>query len=160
MFDTIKSLYTAGVNVASQHYKAMAALKDLNVLLMAPVVLRDKLIVIDDIERKHVKLGIDEVLGFIDDYSKQFRARFVLVLNDDQLSTDGDQAKLWATFREKVIDEEVKLLTSPEEAFSIAIRMTPSKYEQALWRAIAVCGLTNIRIVSKVVKTANQILPI
>ena len=72
---------------------------------MAPVVHRDKPIVIDDIERKHAKLGIDEVLGFIDDYSKQFRVKFVLVLNDDQFSTDGDQAKLWATIREKVIDE-------------------------------------------------------
>jgi hypothetical protein len=158
VFDGIKSLFNAGVTAASQHYKAMAALKDLNVLLMAPVVLRDKLIVIDDIERKHAKLGIDEVLGFIDDYSKQFSVRFVLVLNDDQLSTDGDQAKLWATLREKVIDDEIRLSTSPEEAFSIAIELTPSRYAQALDRATAVCGLTNIRIVGKVVKTANQIL--
>lgn len=158
VFDGIKSLFNAGVTAASQHYKSMAALKDLNVLLMAPVVLRDKLIVIDDIERKHAKLGIDEVLGFIDDYSKQFRVRFVLVLNDDQLTTDGDQAKLWATFREKVIDEEIRLSTSPQEAFSIAIKLTPSKYAQALERATAACGLTNIRIVGKVVKTANQIL--
>lgn len=158
VFDGIKNLFNAGMSAASQHYKAMAALKDLNVLLMAPVVLRDKLIVIDDIERKHTKLGIDEVLGFIDDYSKQFNVRFLLVLNDDQLSTDGGQAKLWETFREKVIDEEVRLLTSPEEAFSIAIKLTPSKYAQGLERAIAICGLTNIRIVGKVVKTANQIL--
>lgn len=158
VFDGIKSLFNAGVNAASQHYKAMAALKDLNVLLMAPVVLRDKLIVIDDIERKHAKLGIDEVLGFIDDYSKQFRVRFVLVLNDDQLSRDGDQAKLWATFREKVIDEEIRLSTSAEEAFSIAIKLTPSKYAEALERASVACGLTNIRIVGKVVKSANQIL--
>ena len=158
VFDGIKSLFNAGVTAASQHYKAMAALKNLNVLLMAPVVLRDRLIAIDDIERKHAKLGIDEVLGFIDDYSKQFRVKFVLVLNDDQFSTDGDQAKLWATFREKVIDEEIRLSTSPEEAFSIAIRLTPSKYAQTLERATAVCGLTNIRIVGKVVKAANQIL--
>lgn len=158
VFDSIKSLFNAGVTAASQHYKAMAALKDLNVVLMAPVVLRDKLIIIDDIERKHAKLGIDEVLGFIDDYSKQFRVRFLLVLNDDQLSADGDQAKLWTTFREKVIDEEVRLSTSPEEAFSIAIKLTPSKYAQALEKAIVVCGLTNIRIVGKVLKTANQIL--
>lgn len=158
VLEWFKNFYKAGVTAVSQHYKSMAALNDLNVVLMAPVVCREKLIVIDDIERKHAKLGIDEVLGFIDDYSKQFRVRFVLVLNDDQLSTDGDQAKLWSTFREKVIDEEVRLLTSPKEAFSIAIKLTPSKYAQALERAIATCGLTNIRIVGKVVKTANQIL--
>lgn len=158
VFDGIKSFFAAGVTAGSQHYKAMAAIKDLNMLLMAPVVLRDKLIVIDDIERKHAKLGIDEVLGFIDDYSKQYRVRFVLVLNDDQLSTDDAQATLWTTFREKVIDDEVRLSTSPEEAFSIAIKLTPSKYEQTLKQAIVTCRLTNIRIAGKVIKTANQIL--
>jgi hypothetical protein len=158
VFDGLKSLFSAGVTAASQHYKAMAALKDLNVLLMAPVVLRDKLIVIDDIERKHSKLGIDEVLGFIDDYSKQSGVRFILVLNDDQLSSDGDQAKLWAIFREKVIDEEIRLLTSAEEAFSIAIKLTPSKYAQALERATVACGLSNIRIICKLIKAANQLL--
>jgi hypothetical protein len=60
-----------GVKAASEHYKALAALNDLNLLFMAPAVLRDIVIVIDDIERKHEKLGIDEVLGFIDEYSKQ-----------------------------------------------------------------------------------------
>ncbi|ULR88033.1 P-loop NTPase fold protein [Comamonas sp. B21-038] len=158
VLDLLKSLYKAGVNVASEHYKSMAALKDLNVVLMAPVVCRDKFIVIDDIERKHSNLGIDEVLGFIDDYSQQFGARFILLLNDDQLSTDGDQTELWSTFREKVIDEEVRLSTSPAEAFSIAIKLTPTKYAEALKSAISICELTNIRIVSKIVKIANLIL--
>ncbi|MDP9604493.1 UNVERIFIED_ORG: hypothetical protein J2W38_004291 [Variovorax paradoxus] len=158
VFDGLKNLFKTGVKAASEHYKALAAINDLNVLLMAPVVLRGKVIVIDDIERKHEKLGIDEVLGFIDEYSKQFGARFVLVLNDDQLSSKGDQEKLWATFREKVIDQEIKLSTSAEEAFSIAIGLTPSKYADALKRASVTCGLTNIRIVVKVIKVANQIL--
>ncbi len=40
VFDGIKSLFGAGVKALSTHYKALAALNDLNVLLMAPVVLR------------------------------------------------------------------------------------------------------------------------
>ncbi len=158
MFDGIKHLFRVGVKAASEHYKALAALNDLNVLLMAPVLLREKMIVIDDIERKHEKLGIDEVLGFIDEYSMQFKARFVLVLNDDQLGSKGDQEKLWTTFREKVIDQEIRLATSAEEAFTIAIGLTPSKYAQVLERASVACGLTNIRIVRKVIKATNQIL--
>lgn len=158
MFDGLKNLFQVGVEAASAHYKALAAIKDLNLLLMAPVVLRGKLIVIDDIERKHEKLGIDEVLGFIDEYSKQHKSRFVLVLNDDQLSSKVDQERLWATFREKVIDQEVKLSTSAEEAFSIAIGLASSKYAEAIKQASIVCGLTNIRIVVKVIKVANQIL--
>jgi hypothetical protein len=158
MFDGLKNLFRVGVEAASEHYKALAAIKDLNLLLMAPVVLRGKLIVIDDIERKHEKLGIDEVLGFIDEYSKQHKSRFVLVLNDDQLSSNVDQEKLWVTFREKVIDQEIKLSTSAEEAFSIAIGLAPSKYAETIKRASIACGLTNIRIVVKVIKVANQIL--
>ena len=157
-FDVLKNLFKTGVKAASEHYKALAAINDLNLLLMAPVVLRNKLIVIDDIERKHEKLGIDEVLGFIDEYSKQFGVRFILVLNDDQLSTKGDQEKLWTTFREKVIDEEIKLSTSAEEAFSIAIKLVESKYSAAIERASNACGLTNIRVVVKVIKAVNQIL--
>lgn len=158
VFDGIKSLFGAGVKALSTHYKALAALNDLNVLLMAPVVLRGKVVVIDDIERKHEKLGIDEVLGFIDEYSKQYGSRFVLVLNDDQLSSKDGQEKLWATFREKVIDHEIRLSTSPEEAFSIAIGLAPSAYATQLKRASIACGLTNIRIVVKVIRAANQIL--
>lgn len=158
MFDGFKNLFKVGVEAASEHYKALAAIKDLNLLLMAPVVLRSKLIVIDDIERKHEKLGIDEVLGFIDEYSKQHKSRFVLVLNDDQLSSKVDQETLWTTFREKVIDQEIKLSTSTGEAFSIAIGLTPSKYAETIKRASITCGLTNIRIIVKVIKAANQIL--
>lgn len=158
VFDAIKNLFKAGVNAASEHYKALAAINDLNLLLMAPAVLKDKVIVIDDIERKHENLGIDEVLGFIDEYSKRYGVKFVLILNDDQLSSKGDQEKLWSTFREKVIDREIRLTTSPEEAFSIAISLAPSKYSESLKKASISCDLTNIRIIVKIIKAANQIL--
>lgn len=91
-------------------------------------------------------------------YSKEFRVRFVLVLNDDQLSGRADQEKLWTTFREKVIDQELRLSTSAEEAFTIALGLESSKYAKAIKRASIICGLTNIRIVVKVIKVANQIL--
>ena len=157
MFDGLKNVFMVGVKVASEHYKALAAINDLNVMLMAPVILRNGVIVIDDIERKHEKLGIDEVLGFIDEYSKQHGARFVLVLNDDQLSK-GDQENLWATFREKVIDQEIRLSTTTDEAFSIAIGIANSKYADVIKKACIACSLTNIRIVVRVIRVANQIL--
>lgn len=157
--EIVKNLFKSGVQAAATHYKALAAINDLNLLLVAPLVLRERVIVIDDIERKHTKLGIDEILGFIDEYSKEFGVRFILVLNDDQLATEGDQRKLWTTFREKVIDQEIKLSTTPHEAFSIAIKLVPSpKYEVTLKSAIIACGLTNIRIIGKVIGAANQIL--
>lgn len=152
--DSLKQLFRAGVKVGAEHYKALASLNDLNLLLMAPVILRNAVIVLDDIERKHEKLGVDEVLGFIDEYSNQYDCRFVLVLNDDKLVNQD----LWNNFREKVIDQELKLATTPEEAFSIAIQLTPSSFANALKQASVSCGLTNIRIIGKVIKAANRIL--
>lgn len=158
VFKTIRNISKVGVSALSTHYKALAAINEINLLLMAPAVFRGKVIVIDDIERKHEKLGIDEVLGFIDEYSKQHRSRFVLVLNEDQLSSPGNQDKLWATFREKVIDHEIRLSTSADEAFSVAIDLMPSKYADALRKATVACGISNIRIIGKVIRVANQIL--
>lgn len=158
VFKTLRNISRVGVSALSTHYKALAAINDINLLLMAPAVFRGKVIVIDDIERKHEKLGIDEVLGFIDEYSKQHCSRFVLVLNEDQLSSPANQDKLWATFREKVIDHEIRLSTSADEAFSIAIGLMPSKYADALKKATVACGISNIRIIGKVIRVANQIL--
>ena len=154
MFDSIKQLLRIGVKAGSEYYKGLAALNDLNLLLMAPVLLRDSVIVIDDIERKHEKLGNDEVLGFIDEFSQQYRSRFILVLNNDQLANQG----VWNTMREKVIDQEIRLLTTPEEAFSIGISLIPSRYADSIKRASITCCITNIRIVGKVIRAVNRIL--
>ena len=69
-------------------------------MLAVPGILKDKVIVLDDIERKHDKLSIDEVLGFIDEFTQQHGARFVVILNSDQL----DNRKVWDTLREKVVE--------------------------------------------------------
>lgn len=156
--DPFKNLLDVSVKTAAQYYKMLAAVKDVNLSLMAPIMLKDKVIVIDDIERKHEKLGIDEVLGFIDEYSNQHGSRFVLILNDCQLSAKDEQKTLWATFREKVIDQEIKLSTSPDEAFCIALELIPSKYSEAIKQASVKCSLTNIRIITKIIKLINRIL--
>lgn len=154
IWETAKQAVNSGIKVLEGFHKGFAALSDLNLLLLAPVMLREKVIVIDDIERKHERLGIDEVLGFIDEYTQRHKARFVLVLNSDQLA----KREVWDTLREKVIDQELKLLTTPEEAFNIAVGLFPSQHMETIKRASAACGLTNIRIIGKVIKAANRIL--
>ena len=154
IWEAAKQALSSGLKALADFHKGFAALSDLNLLLLAPVMLRGKVIVIDDIERKHQNLGIDEILGFIDEYTQRHKARFVLVLNSDQLA----KREVWDTLREKVIDQELKLLTTPEEAFSIAVGLFPSRQAESIKRASVVCGLTNIRIIGKVIKAANRIL--
>jgi hypothetical protein len=143
----------AGIKALEGINKGFGALSDLG-LAFAPAILRGKLIVLDDIERKHEKLNVDEVLGFIDELTQLYNCRFVLILNSDQL----DKLELWKTLREKVVDQELSLNTTPSEAFNIAVGLTLSPYADRVHVSVKVCGLTNIRIIRKVIKTVNQIL--
>lgn len=149
LFEKIK----AGIKALEGINKGFGALNDLG-LAFAPAILRGKLIVLDDIERKHEKLNVDEVLGFIDELTQQYNCRFVLILNSDQL----DKLELWKTLREKVVDQELSLNTTPSEAFNIAVGLTLSPYADRIRVSVEVCGLTNIRIIRKVIKAVNQIL--
>lgn len=134
-------------------HKGFSALDEL-ALIATPMMMKGRFIVIDDIERKHEKLSIDEILGFIDDCVQNLDCRILIILNSDQL---GDK-KIWELFREKVIDQELRLETSPAEAFDIAMKLTPSDYAAELKKAIEACKVVNIRIIRKVIKVTNRLL--
>lgn len=97
--ESIKNGYAGLKKVLKSIHSGFSALDELG-LIAAPMMLKGRFIVIDDIERKHEKLSIDEILGFIDDCVQSLECRILLILNSDQL---GDK-KLWELFREKVID--------------------------------------------------------
>ena len=123
-------------------------------LVALPLLIKDRLLVIDDIERKHEKLSVDEVLGFVDDCVQTLGCRVLLILNSDQLS----DPKLWERFREKVIDQELRLDTSPAEAFDIALELTPCLYADQIRPSVEGCGITNIRIIRKIFRVVNRLL--
>ena len=153
LWEGAKQTVKSGVKVLEGFHKGFGALNDLN-LVFAPAILRQKLIVLDDIERKHEKLDIDEVLGFIDEFTQQHGCRFVLILNSDQLA----KRDVWDLLREKVVDQELRLTTSSSEAFDIAIGFTASEYGGQIRTSVVSCGVTNIRIISKIIKVVNRIL--
>jgi len=148
-----KRAVATGVKVLEAFHKAFGAINDFG-LLAAPSMLKGKLVVLDDIERKHDKLDIEEVLGFIDEFTQRFDVKFLLILNSDRLK----KKDLWDTMREKVIDQEVQLTTTPDEAFDIALSRTPSKWSEPIKKAISKCSITNIRIISKVINAMNKVL--
>ncbi|WP_063807625.1 P-loop NTPase fold protein [Burkholderia cepacia] len=151
--ESVRTALRGAKKVLESVHKGFAALDEV-ALLAVPSLLNGKVIVLDDIERKHEKLSIEEVLGFIDEFTQQHDARFVLILNDDQLA----KREVWDTLREKVIDQEIRLLTTPEEAFGIAVNLTPSDYSDWIKKAVEACGLNNIRVIRKVIRAVNRIL--
>lgn len=152
-WDRAQRSWRVASKVLESFHKGFSALNDI-AMLAVPSILKDRMIVLDDIERKHNNLSADEVMGFIDEFTQQHGARFILILNTDQLS----DRKLWDTFREKVIDQEVRLETTPAEAFEIAQTLVPSPYVDRIKKTVEICGLTNIRIICKVIRAINRIL--
>ncbi len=151
--DAVKGAINTAKQAAQSVFKLGSALDEF-ALLAVPALVRDKFIVVDDIERKHDKLAIDEVFGFIDDFTQNYGCRILLILNTDQLV----DKTVWEKFREKVIDEELRLDTTPAEAFDIAIKLSPSQFASKIKPAVEACGLTNIRIIRKIIRAANKIL--
>jgi len=153
LWDGAKKAMRAGITALEDLHPAFSALDNV-ALLFAPKMFRQKLIVLDDIERMHASLHIDEVLGFIDEFSQQHDTRFLLILNTERLQ----QHEAWETLREKVIDQELRLNTSSREAFGIAIASVSSDYADPIREAVEICELTNIRVIRKVIKVVNRLL--
>lgn len=65
LWEGAKQTVKSGVKVLEGFHRGFGALNDLN-LVFAPAILRQKLIVLDDIERKHEKLDIDDDLLPVD----------------------------------------------------------------------------------------------
>lgn len=143
-----------GVKKVAQSIHAGFSAIDEIALLAVPTMLAHHLIVIDDIERKHEKLAVDEVLGFIDEYTQQFGSRFVLILNSDKLR----DLAVWETMREKVVDAEVRLVSSSDDALDIALLNRRSAYTQEIRRCVNICGITNIRVLVKIIKVVETLL--
>ncbi|WP_334004364.1 P-loop NTPase fold protein [Burkholderia gladioli] len=152
-WDSAKKSWVAASKVLESFHKSFSALNEI-ALLAVPSILKNRVIVIDDIERKHERLSVDEVLGFVDEFTQQHGARIILILNSDELS-DPD---LWDTFREKVIDQEIRLDTSPTEAFDIAANLVSAPYAEWIKTTVEGCGVTNIRIICKVIRAIKRIL--
>lgn len=124
------------------------------ILLSLPTLVKERLVVIDDVERKHTSLDIDEVMGFINEYSENHKSRFLLLLNQDKLA-DKD---IWEKLHEKVIDTEVVLDPTPADAFLIAVQENQPPYIEAVRAAVETLGINNIRVIRRVCRVVTKLL--
>lgn len=151
---TIQNLAKTGGNFLQgflQRFVNGAALE--SVLLWLPKVTGGRLIVIDDIERKHKSFEIDEFLGFLDEYSEIHNTRFLVLLNSDKLA-DGD---IWAAMHEKVIDAEITLAPTARDCLAVVAKFSEIPFPEITSGALETLGITNIRVIRKIIKTIHKI---
>lgn len=117
-------------------------------------VLQDRLIVLDDVERRGEALKADSVLGFIDSL-KGKGCKVLLIFNEEPLQEK--QAKEWHTLKEKSIDRELSLLTTPDEAAAHGLSTGTPGCEYAT-AALRDMNVTNIRVVQRVDRILAMLL--
>jgi len=118
--------------------------------------LRGQLVVLDDVARKHSSLKLADVLSFIERLSTHHNVRFLIIINSDQL--DENSKRLWGVFQQEVLDCEVNLGLTAEEAFEMAIgRGRPTHYH-AIRKAVAFFNITNVRLLLRISLVFEQML--
>jgi hypothetical protein len=125
-------------------------------LLWLPELVAGRLIVVDDIERKHKSLDIDEFLGVLDEYTETHKTRFLILLNTDKLN-DID---IWNMLHEKVIAVEVVLEPTPAESFDVAALGMSASYLSNVRAAVAALKINNIRVIKRILTTIQRIAEI
>jgi hypothetical protein len=136
--------------------KGTAALSSLGGVLQSmaiDAVLKHRLVVLDDVERRSKAFQIESVLGFIDDL-KRNGCRVLVLLNDDPLARE--QADEWRALKEKCIDRELTLSTTPAEAAEIGLSgVVP--YRALVLDTIVRAGVTNIRVIQRIDRIVSTI---
>ena len=143
-----KSLPLFSSNALVSHYHSM--LDSLSFLAL------DKTIIcIDDFERKGNSIEAQDILGLISQLKEQKRCKVVLILNDESLREDSsiDYGRL----REKVIDSELRFDPTPEDCVQIALKQ--DRVAKLLGENIIKLGINNIRIIKKIEKLAEVLVP-
>ena len=104
-------------------------------------------IVFEDIERGNT-IDLTAFLGVVETLRDNRHIKVVLVVNIDALGKKNRVT--WSTFREKVIDKEIPLSISPEEAAVYASAKLPEAIRAPFLTTIEELELTNIRAIAKV----------
>lgn len=152
---SVQKLFKTGGSFVNQVLKRFTGYSaEDGVLLWLPDIVKNKLIVIDDIERKHKSLDIDELMGMLDEYSENHKVRFLILLNTDKLN-EGD---VWASLHEKVVDVELTLDPLPSESFDIAADGNTETYLTETKNAVEILNINNIRVIRKIINTIAYVI--
>lgn len=119
--------------------------------------LKNTLICIDDFERKGKNLSAKDILGLISLFKERKSCKVVLILNDEAF--EGESVSEYKRYREKVIDFEIEFKPDPAECADIALDNNDA-IQRRLKTFIVDLGVSNIRIIKKIQRIAELIVPI
>lgn len=89
------------------------------------ILIKDQLVCLDDLERRHKNLSLSQVLGFVSNLTAEKGCRVVLIVNEDNLLRDDNDKNDLDRYREKVIDRETTFAPGVRRNASIAFPDNP-----------------------------------
>lgn len=114
-------------------------------------VLTETTIVLDDVERADSSLSIESIMGLIDEL-RRAKNKILIILNVEKLASSA--ASKWREFYEKSIDIELRLQTTPDDAFE-AVKGSFDNYVAEARVAWLATGCNNIRIAQRLSRSIN-----
>jgi hypothetical protein len=148
LLSSVSKLAEGVVNIAGA---AASSLGD----ILVDQALKDRLIVLDDLERRGSSLSVINVLGLID-FLRTRGCQVLVIFNEEKIG-DAEQQQALQTFREKAFDVEMQLDITPAEAFSIALERGPRpEHAELLGTSFEKLGVTNIRVAIRILAAAKQ----
>jgi hypothetical protein len=123
---------------------------------IAPMLVGDALICIDDFERLNEKnLSSDALLGFISSLKEERGCKVVLIFNQEQL---GDKEAVYKNYREKVVDTEVVFAPTLDESANLGISDS-TMCAELVRRNCKSLHIGNIRILRKIARFIEIVAP-
>ena len=118
------------------------------------LLVRDRLVCLDDLERAGVDLTPRDVLGLVSFLKEQRNCRVVLLLNDEAM--EQEKRKDFERLLEKAIDTSIVFAPTAEEAARIAI-VDDEPVSALLRGGVVALGITNIRVIKKIERLAHRL---
>ncbi|MEO0515725.1 MAG: P-loop NTPase fold protein [Cyanobacteria bacterium P01_A01_bin.116] len=113
--------------------------------------LQNKLICIDDLERRTESLSLNEILGFIESLAEERNCKVIIIFNEEKIKEDSISSETLKEYREKVIDFEIELAPSVEDNFLIGFgEVEPDKATIFDYFEKANTKTNNIRVLKKI----------
>ena len=117
---------------------------------------REKLICIDDLERKGEGLSMKDIMGLISYLRDQKKCKVALILNDGELK-DTDKEEFERYF-EKVVDSSLLFKPDPGDSARIALKGEEQGTDW-LRSCVVTLGISNVRAIKKIERLVSHLAP-
>jgi hypothetical protein len=113
---------------------------------LASRVVKGAIVVLDDIERREQGLSLSTVFGAISRLTEVREAKVIVIMNEDELATDPESAKLLSHQREKIFDREFEYRPSPDEQLRLLDLKKTAEYVKPVATKLKII---NLRVLQK-----------